>query len=142
MYVLYYASMLRCWHLVWILVRTDHLCLGVGRHNPGYKYLIRSPLGTISYSFSSSSSCLGFLSLLLSTFQQWRTREALSESDVPPWREVLRPATPRLLHRRCLDLHHRQDPHRWCLLTALAHQCLSTGSLWEGLSGGSIFIFR
>jgi hypothetical protein len=26
----YYASMLRCWHLVWILVRTDHPCLGVG----------------------------------------------------------------------------------------------------------------
>jgi hypothetical protein len=29
----YYALMLRCWHLVWILVRTDHLCLGVGCHN-------------------------------------------------------------------------------------------------------------
>jgi hypothetical protein len=29
---LYYASMLRCWHLIWILVRTDHPCLGVGRH--------------------------------------------------------------------------------------------------------------
>jgi hypothetical protein len=24
MYVLYYASMLWCWHLVWILVRTDY----------------------------------------------------------------------------------------------------------------------
>jgi hypothetical protein len=32
MYVLYYVSMLRCWHLVWILVRTDHPCLGVGCH--------------------------------------------------------------------------------------------------------------
>jgi hypothetical protein len=30
MYVLYYASMLRCWLLVWILVRTDRPCLGVG----------------------------------------------------------------------------------------------------------------
>jgi hypothetical protein len=29
----YYASMLRCWHLVWILVRTDYPCLGVGCHN-------------------------------------------------------------------------------------------------------------
>jgi hypothetical protein len=29
----YYASMLRCWHLVWILVWTDHPCLGVGCHN-------------------------------------------------------------------------------------------------------------
>jgi hypothetical protein len=32
MYVLYYASMLQHWHLVWILVRTDHPCLGVGFH--------------------------------------------------------------------------------------------------------------
>jgi hypothetical protein len=29
----YYASMLRCWHLIWILVRTEHPCLGVGCHN-------------------------------------------------------------------------------------------------------------
>jgi hypothetical protein len=29
----YYVSMLRCWHLVWILVRTDHPCLGVGCHS-------------------------------------------------------------------------------------------------------------
>jgi hypothetical protein len=28
----YYVSMLRCWHLIWILVRTDHPCLGVGCH--------------------------------------------------------------------------------------------------------------
>jgi hypothetical protein len=28
----YYVSMLRCWHLIRILVRTDHHCLGVGRH--------------------------------------------------------------------------------------------------------------
>jgi hypothetical protein len=28
----YYASTLQCWHLVWILVRTDHPCLGVGCH--------------------------------------------------------------------------------------------------------------
>jgi hypothetical protein len=33
MYVLYYVSMLRCWYLIWILVRTDHPCLGVGCHN-------------------------------------------------------------------------------------------------------------
>jgi hypothetical protein len=29
----YYASMLRCWHLIWILIKTDHPCLGVGCHN-------------------------------------------------------------------------------------------------------------
>jgi hypothetical protein len=33
MYVMYYASMLRCWQLVRILVRTNHPCLRVGRHN-------------------------------------------------------------------------------------------------------------
>jgi hypothetical protein len=33
--------------------------------SPGYKYLIRSPLRTISYSFSLSLSCLGFPSLIL-----------------------------------------------------------------------------
>jgi hypothetical protein len=32
MYVLYYASMLQYWHLISILVRTDHPCLGVGCH--------------------------------------------------------------------------------------------------------------
>jgi hypothetical protein len=32
MYVLYYAAMFRCWHLIWILVRTNHRCLGVGCH--------------------------------------------------------------------------------------------------------------
>jgi hypothetical protein len=32
MYVLCYASMLWCWHLVFILVRTDHPYLGVGCH--------------------------------------------------------------------------------------------------------------
>jgi hypothetical protein len=29
----YYASMLRCWHPVWILVRTNYPCLGVGCHS-------------------------------------------------------------------------------------------------------------
>jgi hypothetical protein len=32
MYVVYYASMLRCWHLVWILVQTNHSCLAVECH--------------------------------------------------------------------------------------------------------------
>jgi hypothetical protein len=34
MYVLYYASILRRWQLVWILVRTNHPFLGVGCHTP------------------------------------------------------------------------------------------------------------
>jgi hypothetical protein len=29
----YYASILRCWHLVWILIMTDHPCLGVRCHS-------------------------------------------------------------------------------------------------------------
>jgi hypothetical protein len=29
----YYVSMLQCWHLVWILVMTNHPCLGVGCHS-------------------------------------------------------------------------------------------------------------
>jgi hypothetical protein len=33
MYVMYYASMLRCWQLVWILVKTNHPYLRVGRHS-------------------------------------------------------------------------------------------------------------
>jgi hypothetical protein len=30
--VMYYASMLRCWELIVILVKTNHPCLRVGRH--------------------------------------------------------------------------------------------------------------
>jgi hypothetical protein len=32
MYVMNYASMLRCWQLIWILVKTNHPCLRVGCH--------------------------------------------------------------------------------------------------------------
>jgi hypothetical protein len=31
MYVMYYALILWCWQLVWILVKTNHPCLRVGR---------------------------------------------------------------------------------------------------------------
>jgi hypothetical protein len=37
----YYASMLRCWHLVWMLVRTDHPCLGVGCHSSKHRDLLK-----------------------------------------------------------------------------------------------------
>jgi hypothetical protein len=33
MYAMYYASMLQCYQLVRILVRTNHPCLRVGCHN-------------------------------------------------------------------------------------------------------------
>jgi hypothetical protein len=39
----YYASMLRCWHLVWILVRTDHPCLGVRCHTLSWSRAKRRP---------------------------------------------------------------------------------------------------
>jgi hypothetical protein len=42
MYVLYYASMLRCWYIVRILVRTDHPYLGVGCHSSKSKFKVRS----------------------------------------------------------------------------------------------------
>jgi hypothetical protein len=35
MYVIYYVSMLRCWQLVWILVKTNHPCLRVVHHTGG-----------------------------------------------------------------------------------------------------------
>jgi hypothetical protein len=43
---------------------TVHITV-VARRSPSYKYLLRSPLGTISHSFSSSLSRLGFPSLVL-----------------------------------------------------------------------------
>jgi hypothetical protein len=33
MYAMYYASMLRCWQLIRILIRTNHPCLMVGCHS-------------------------------------------------------------------------------------------------------------
>jgi hypothetical protein len=29
----YYALIFQCWHLIWILIRTNHPCLGVGCHS-------------------------------------------------------------------------------------------------------------
>jgi hypothetical protein len=40
MYAMYYASMIRCWQLIRILVRTNHPCLRVGRHS-WYRSLMR-----------------------------------------------------------------------------------------------------
>jgi hypothetical protein len=42
MYVMYYASMLQYWELIWILVRANHHCLRVGRHSHS------SPLGLLA----------------------------------------------------------------------------------------------
>jgi hypothetical protein len=46
----YCASMVRCWHLVWILVWTDHPCLGVGCHNLATKILQMSSTKCFSLS--------------------------------------------------------------------------------------------
>jgi hypothetical protein len=59
----YYASMLRCWHLVWILVRTDHPCLGVGCHtrilniNMTRKYTLLKYLSSMYYGRELSHVC-------------------------------------------------------------------------------------
>jgi hypothetical protein len=44
----YYASMLRCSHLIWILVRTDHPCLGVGCHRSPSSGRVTAPTVLIS----------------------------------------------------------------------------------------------
>jgi hypothetical protein len=63
MYVLYYASMLQCWQLVWILVRTNHPRLGVGCHTPSALISVSSPWALFCFSatFSGPSSALSDL---------------------------------------------------------------------------------
>jgi hypothetical protein len=77
-------------------------------HPPSYKYLIRSPSRTISH--SSPWFSLGFPPLLPSAHQQWRTKEAVNVSTLPPQREILHPSTPKLHRRRHRDLCHHQGP--------------------------------
>jgi hypothetical protein len=64
----YYASMLRCWHLVWILVRTDHPCLGVGCH----RQLQRDSIMTLCY----AQHCLGSTIASMTQYQ----RRAMAKS--------------------------------------------------------------
>jgi hypothetical protein len=87
----------------------------------GYKYLLHSPLRTISHFFPLFA--FRVLPLLPSAHHQWRTKEALNVSSLPPHREVLRPATPRFNHRRHLDLRHHQSPRQRSLHAAPAHRC-------------------
>jgi hypothetical protein len=56
----YYASMLRCWHLVWILVRTDHPCVGVGCHSKSLYGLKQAPRTWYSW-FATYLTTLGFI---------------------------------------------------------------------------------
>jgi hypothetical protein len=44
--VLYYASMLQCCQLVWILVRTKYPCLGVGCHITHYYWEFKHRLNS------------------------------------------------------------------------------------------------
>jgi hypothetical protein len=59
----YYASTLRCWHLVWIMVRTDHPCLGVGCHNVESKHtwdhLVDASIKTMKYLKWLLNGCMG-----------------------------------------------------------------------------------
>jgi hypothetical protein len=66
------------------------------QRHPGYKYLICSPLETISHSFSSSSSCLGFLSLSCSLLFNNGGQESHQERMLS-------------LHRGTFSTQRRQD---------------------------------
>jgi hypothetical protein len=83
----YYASMLQCWHLVWILVRTDHPCLGVGCHIEKVKLASLSDSLTIKFealdsiNFLIHSNLSGCRRLIVQkSFQQQGT---LIVSEVP-----------------------------------------------------------
>jgi hypothetical protein len=92
----------------------------VARHYPGYKYLIRSVLMTISHSSFLFFLCLEFIPLALSC-HHWRTRDVPNAHTLPLLREVLHPATPRLLCRCHLGLHHHRSPRQRFSRAALTH---------------------
>jgi hypothetical protein len=54
----YYVSMLRCWHLIWILVRTDHPCIGVGCHILHTYISLGAPLSRIPMPISPQNRTL------------------------------------------------------------------------------------
>jgi hypothetical protein len=56
---LYYAPMLQCWHLIWILVMTNHPCLGVRCHTLHPPAPLLNP-NTAPFSPSSTSEWLRF----------------------------------------------------------------------------------
>jgi hypothetical protein len=60
---------------------TAHITVAVW-HPPSYKYLIRSPLKTISHSFHSSLPCLGFSSLVLG-FSTMEGKRGIKEEHSP-----------------------------------------------------------
>jgi hypothetical protein len=82
MYVMYYASMLRCWQLVWILVRTNHPCLRVGCHtNPnvqGWHFARESVRNNCSFGSSG-------LNLACELYYWWCKEET---SGKAPWRST------------------------------------------------------
>jgi hypothetical protein len=61
---MYYTSMLRYWHLVWILVKTDHPCLVVECHNS-------PPPKTIT---GEEEAC--YVTLLTADLDGWEQRKA------------------------------------------------------------------
>jgi hypothetical protein len=98
----YYASMLRCWHLAWILVRTDHPCLGVGCHS---RSVLRPSCGCDQSGRSPYAAPLRrgeakappLRSASWGTPRQsplsWPTMGMVSHCKLSPWRQCLsRPA--------------------------------------------------
>jgi hypothetical protein len=59
----YYASMLWCWHLVWILVRTDHLCLGMRCHKNTRIFYVMFSLSSLGLTMELVNIFIEFVSL-------------------------------------------------------------------------------
>jgi hypothetical protein len=123
MYVLYYASMFWYWHLVWILVSTNHPCLGVRCH-----------IRYITVSQSRSSISLG-------------VREMVTSLNKPEKANlcIILVAYLICLHRQELDAEERRIsvvsaiigwrvllPHTLllCLNSKLLHKSPSTSCPW------------
>jgi hypothetical protein len=110
----------------------------VPRRSPGYKYLIRSPLGTISHSFSSSLLRLGFHSLVLcfptmegkrgikrELFPSVKGSHTISDGKTPPLAPSGTPSSPESLtkvssHRPCSPMLEQGGPSRMALVIDLS----------------------
>jgi hypothetical protein len=77
----YYASMLQCWQLVWILVRADHPCLGVGCHTYGW-ITCWQIVPTPPTAFVATEK--GIKLVLASTLAH-RTQQARHHGSLPRW---------------------------------------------------------
>jgi hypothetical protein len=73
MYAMYYASMLRCWQLVRILVRTNYHCLSPGCHSQCDWRTCHSRRGILDTSRRFQRKILGCSGLLIPTDSSQRS---------------------------------------------------------------------